>query len=284
MRTGGKMVSSSEGTSVSLGIIIKGPEGLVLAAESRVTVTQPVGQGQSIHVNYDNATKLLSFSAPHTTVGAVTYGQAAIGLRTAHSFVPEFEAGLPANRLPVGEFAKQLSDFMMQQWQAAMPSDYNGPDITFVVGGFNENEAYGRVFTFDIPRKPVPTESNQNAGEFGITWGGQREFVDRLIQGYDNRLLAIVRNAVNMQPAQVQQLQQALAGIQMPLPLAAMPLQDCVDLAIFFIRTTITAQRLTVGIRGCGGPIDVATITRREGFRFVQRKEITGESHLISSI
>lgn len=63
----------------------------------------------------------------------------------------------------------------------------------------------------------------------------------------------------------------------MSIPLAAMPLQDCVDLAIFFIRTTITAQRLTLGISGCGGPIDVAIITRREGLRFIQRKQIVGE-------
>jgi hypothetical protein len=63
----------------------------------------------------------------------------------------------------------------------------------------------------------------------------------------------------------------------MTIPLAVLPLQDCVDLALFFIRTTIVAQQLTVGIRGCGGSIDVATITRREGLRFVQRKRIVGE-------
>ena len=49
-----------------------------------------------------------------------------------------------------------------------------------------------------------------------------------------------------------------------------------VDLAIFMIRTTIEAQRLTVGLRGTGGPIDVAVITRG-GMRFVQKKEIKGE-------
>jgi 20S proteasome alpha/beta subunit len=50
--------------------------------------------------------------------------------------------------------------------------------------------------------------------------------------------------------------------------------EDHVDLATFFIRTTIDAQKLTVGLRGCGGPIDVATITRRDGFKFISKKEI----------
>jgi hypothetical protein len=66
----------------------------------------------------------------------------------------------------------------------------------------------------------------------------------------------------------------------MNIPLEAMPLQDCVDLAIFFIRTTIDAQKLTVGIRGCGGPIDVATITRREGLKFIPQKKVYGEKKL----
>ena len=74
-----------------------------------------------------------------------------------------------------------------------------------------------------------------------------------------------------------QQLITALAVLQMPLPLQAMALQDCVNLALFFIRTTIDAQNLTVGIRGVGGPIDVAVITGTEGIQFVQRKEILGE-------
>ncbi|MGB8656967.1 MAG: hypothetical protein WCE90_04175 [Candidatus Zixiibacteriota bacterium] len=265
---------------MSLGIVIKGPEGIVLAAESRVTLSAKPTQGPEIHVNFDNATKLLSFSEPNTTVGVVTYGLAAIGLRTAHSFIPEFEESLSREkkeRLTVQEFAKHLSEFFMKQWQTGMPPDYQGPNMTFVVGGFNENEAYGRVFLIDIPKTPEPVEQYQDPGLFGITWGGQREFVDRLIQGYDHRLPEILSKAINPTPEQIPIMKQVLDSLQMQLPLMAMPLQDCVDLAIFFVRTTIAAQKLTVGIRGCGGPVDVAIITRREGLRFVQRKQIIGE-------
>ncbi len=267
---------------MSLGIVIKGAEGLVLAAESRVTIGAQPPQGQPIHVNFDNATKLLSFSSPNTAVGAVTYGQAAVGLRTPHSFMPEFEGGLPQQRLSVHEFAEHLSNFFMQQWQTTMPSDYPGPNMTFVVAGFNEGEPYGRVFLIDIPRNPAPVEQNPNPGEFGITWGGQREIVDRLIQGFDHNLPEIVSSTLNLQPQQLQSVKEALNVLQMSIPLPAMPLQDCVDLAVFFVRTTITAQRLTVGIRGCGGPIDVATITRRGGLRFIQRKAIVGELGIVT--
>jgi hypothetical protein len=262
---------------VSLGIVIKGPEGLVLAADSRVTLSAQTPQGL-LRVNFDNATKLLSFKEPHNFVGAVTYGQAAIDLRTAYSFLPEFEAGLLSKRLPVQEFAKKLSDFFMKQWEEIKPDNYSGPDMTFVVGGFDEDDPYGRVFLIETPRNPEPIEKNPHP-EFGMTWGGQHEFVDRLIQGYDPRALVLLSNILKLQPEQIRSLEESLKkSLSMPIPLPAMPLQDCVDLAIFFIRTTIDAQNLTVGIRGTGGPIDVAIITRRDGLEFIQRKRIAGET------
>lgn len=267
---------------MSLGIVVKGPEGLVLAAESRVTITVsptvPSPQAHVLTVNFDHAVKLLSFSTPNSAVGAVTYGQAAIGMRTAYSFIPEFEAELPQARLSVKDFATHLSRFFAEQWRMAMPSNYQGPDMMFVVAGFDSGEPYGRVYKFGIPSSPNPMEQQPSLQDFGVTWGGTRDFVERLMHGFDGQLLAIVTAALKLQPEQVETLTQALQPLQMPIPLQAMALQDCVDLAIFFIRTTIAAQHLTLGPRDCGGPIDVATITRSDGLRFVQRKQLVGEA------
>ena len=266
---------------MSLGIVVKGPEGLVLAAESRVTITVsptvPTPQAQVIPVNFDNAVKLLSFSEPNTAVGAVTYGQGAIGMRTAYSFIPEFEEELPQDRLSIKDFSAHLSKFFADQWRMTAQTNYQGPDMMFVVAGFDIGEPYGRVYKFGIPSSPTPIEQQPSLQDFGITWGGTQTFVDRLMQGFDSQLLGTITTALKLQPEQVQPLAQALQQLQMPIPLQAMALQDCVDLAIFFIRTTIAAQRLTLGLRDCGGPIDVATITRREGLQFVQRKQLVGE-------
>lgn len=258
---------------MSLGIVIKGPEGLVLAAESRITIGALDGL-QKIPVNFDNATKLLSFNEPNCAVGAVTYGLAAIGTRPAHGYISEFESKLSKKkRLAIKDFATELSDFFMDQWKDNMPDDYSGPPMTFVVGGFDNDDPYGKVFLFEIPYQPKPEQRNQESTEFGITWGGQREFVDRLLMGVDPFIIDYLGSKGVITP----ELQNILDNLQMKIPLAAMALQDCVDLAIFFIRTTINAQQLSVGIRGCGGPIDVAIITRNEGLKFIQRKEIKGE-------
>jgi hypothetical protein len=262
---------------VSLGIVIKAPEGIVLAAESRITLTgQNPATNDRVQVSFDNATKLLSFAKGTSVrpVGVVTYGQAAIGQRTASSFVPEFETEIGDDDLTTEEFAHRLSDFFMKQWTAVVPDDYAGPPMTFVVGGLDRPQPYGRVFTVDIPRRPEPVEAAAG-GNFGITFGGQDDVMTRLLMGYDKSVPDRIAKALALTPAKKQELIAAIASLQMPLPLAAMPLQDCVDLAVFFIRTTIAAQSLTVGIRGVGGPIDVATVTRNGGLEFIKRKKIT---------
>lgn len=269
---------------MSLGIAFKGPEGIVLAADSRVTLTAKLPQqNMLVPAVYDNATKLLKVAA-QKYVGAVTYGVGAIGQiqpRTAHSYMPEFEEKLAkekVNRLSVSDFAQRLSDFFMEQWKSQMPQNYSGPDMVFLVGGYDDGTAYGRVFEFHIPNKPVPAEWHTGAGSFGLVWGGQREYADRIIRGFDDRLLEVAEKLLKLSQEQKVEFQKQLQGqLQAPIPFAFLPLQDCVDLSIFLIRSTILIQNWLVGVRGVGGAIDVATITRTEGFAEVQRKTIVGE-------
>jgi len=41
---------------------------------------------------------------------------------------------------------------------------------------------------------------------------------------------------------------------------------------------------LAIGIRGVGGPIDVAIVTRTDGLQYVQRKLIRGERDAIREV
>jgi hypothetical protein len=263
---------------MSLGIVIKGPEGLVLAAESRITLGAQIGT-QQLPVYFDNATKLLSFSQPNTAIGVVTYGQAVIGLqnpRTAASFIPEFEAGLPKERLTVAEFAEKISEFFLKQWQLVMPRDDKIPNMTFVIAGFNPDEVYGQVYIVEIPRTPHPTERSKG-NEFGITFGGQHEIVSRILQGYDIRLPEVLQKGLNLPLEQGIKFGTLIKQFQIGIPLQVLALQDCIELACFFIRTTMDVQRFSVGIRGVGGAIDVAIIKRNQNLQFIQRKQLHGE-------
>ena len=274
---------------MSLGVAIKGPEGIVLAADSRVTLEAQRAGGAALPVNFDNATKLLSFShplnevGPHNYVGAVTYGMAVIGLRTAHSYIPEFEQKVLAGkkkRLSIEEYSQELSKFYTERWEESMPKDYAGAPMTLIVGGYDVDAAYGRVFLFQIHGNSKPTEQQPGDTNFGMTWGGQLDIASRLVHGFDPALASIVGKELNLDNKQVEKLLGNLRKqLQFPIPFQALPLQDCVDLAVFLIRTTMVAQRLGIGVRGVGGPIDVAVITRTEGLRYIQQKVVHGEEY-----
>lgn len=271
---------------MSVGIAFKGPEGIVLAADSRVTITaQRPGPGNTtllLPATYDTATKLLRV-AGQDYVAAVTYGLGALGgaePRTAHSFLPEFEEELTnskAGRLGVEAFAHRIGEFYGRQYATLMPAG-STMDMIFLVGGFDERAAYGRVFEVKVPGHPDPVEQNPGQ-QFGPTIGGQTDIIVRMLRGFDQRTVPLAKDHLKLTAPKADSLESHLKdNLGLPVPFQFLPLQDCVDLAIFLIRATITMQRWMVDIRGVGGAIDVATITRTAGFRAVQQKEIVGEA------
>ncbi len=286
---------------MSLGIAFKGAEGIVLAADSRVTLLAgvqlpglkvPAGTQLVVPATFDNATKLIN-SKSQSHIAAVTFGAGAIGQkepRTAASFMPEFDAQLAKEldgkdkkdqRLTVEQFAKKVGDFFGDQWKkAAMPAQ-GVDDMIFLVAGYDDESApYGRLYEVRVPSNPAPTEFL--VGQFGAIWGGQREVTDRLLQGFDPNLPMLVQEHLNTPSAERAKAADALAvklreKLTIPIPWQFLPLQDCVDLCICLLRTTITMQKWVVGIRGVGGAIDLATITQSGGFVPVQQKKISGE-------
>jgi hypothetical protein len=262
---------------MSLGVAIKGAEGIVLAADSRVTLQATLpGEKTRFPIFYDNATKLLSFEK-QPFIGTVTYGLAVIGTRTAHSLLPEFEVSLTDTRLSVMDFASKLSDFFLEQWkEKKLPADFE-PQMTFVVAGFGKDQAYGEVYVVDIPKRPKPSLRTGVDG-FGMTWGGQLDIVSRIVHGFDPALpVLLAKQAGVTEDVAASWLEKIGTGLQLRVPYEFLPLQDCINLATAMVRTTMVFQDSAVRVRGVGGPIDLAVITRTEGLRFIQRKTLQGE-------
>jgi len=271
---------------MSLAVVVKGPDGLVVAADSRVTLEAKKGDGQPMLVNFDNMTKILTFSEPHNHMAAVTYGAAVVGLRTAHSFAPELELFLRSKstgskskkqkRQSVAKYASLLSEFFLAQWKKSMPDDYRGQDMVFIVVGYDVAEPYGTAYQFEIPRNPEPRPNEHLPDGFGMTWGGQLNVASRIVHGFDPATVPLLEKELGLTAEQKEQVAKRLMeSLIFPIPYQVLPLQDCVNLATFLIRSTMAAQNLAVGVRGVGGPIDVATITREDGVSWLQRKELT---------
>ena len=65
-----------------------------------------------------------------------------------------------------------------------------------------------------------------------------------------------------------------LAKLSARIPYPFLPLQDCVDLTKLVIETTTALQSFVTGVRGVGGPVDMAIITRHNGYQPLQKKEV----------
>jgi len=103
-----------------------------------------------------------------------------------------------------------------------------------------------------------------------------RQLVNRLINGFDPRASAIAKDQLKLTDTQIQGLQARWSQeLGLSLPYQFLPLQDSVDLATFLVTMTSLVQAWTlVGNRGVGGAVDVATITRTQGFQAVKQKRI----------
>ena len=147
-------------------------------------------------------------------------------------------------------------------------------DLFFLVTGFDEGEAYGKIYEISVPGEPEPVP--YCADYFGVRWGGESELANRLINGFDPRASAIAKDQLKLTDTQIQGLEKKWSQeLGLSFPYQFLPLQDCVDLATFLVTMTSLVQAWTlVGNRGVGGAVDVATITRTQGFEVVKQKRI----------
>ena len=276
---------------MSLAIVFKGTDGIVMAADSRITMTSSHKVGdveREVFSTYDNTTKLFGLNHDRkygsVVAGVVTYGLGAIGLekpRTVFSYVSEFEKIIfeehkMGDTFTMSFLAIGLSLFFRDEWQkTGMPTaeKYEGPDIYFRIAGFDKDEPYGKVFGFSIPSSPDPEEEYIGAN-FGVIPGGQTEFMERLLNGYDPNLPSYLRESGMDEKTSETFSKNHIGKLAIPIPYQFLTLQDSVDFSAFLIKTTMLLQSWSMGIRGVGGAIDIATITKTEGFDYISRKQI----------
>jgi hypothetical protein len=119
----------------------------------------------------------------------------------------------------------------------------------------------------------APPKQVQAEHEFGPRWDGEYEALDRLIFGLGTRFNEVsMKHGLTM--AQAAEARDKLAPeLYELLFLEAMPIQDAVDLARFLVQTTIGFVKFSVGrAKTVGGPIEIAAITKHEGFKWIERR------------
>jgi hypothetical protein len=227
-------------------------EGIVMAADSRLTLTTEEKKGESATVKLavglsDSNYKL--FTTP-CGIGISTYGAADIRGVPIAGYVDSFiSAELGDGRDSVEAAAWKLA----RHFGSFDPR----PATYFHVAGYAGGDAPDQeVWQVDVATQEVRRISE--SGQQGACWGGETDILVRLVQPV----------------AQVDQNGAVQAQLpQFPIPWQFFTLQDAIDFAVFAMRSTIEAIRFQPRAKTVGGPIDVLVI-KPTGATWVQRKEL----------
>jgi len=265
---------------VSVVIVVKVSDGLVLAADSASTLfgrfETPEGVQEGIIKTYYNARKL--FQIGDFPIGALTWGQAFIGARTIESLVREWEhdrhwQSRADRTVSVAECAQGLLERLVQihaDEYGNLPEEQR-PKLGVIVAGYSEREFFPELWRFIVPLdKEIRNLRPDVDGKptFGANWYGATDSIVRLHWGRDDAVAGIVSEKFGISSEAVNE---ALKPLQYKVPFAQMPLQDAIEYANYMLNVVIGRYRFVVGPEICGGEIDIAAITQRE-FNWIRRK------------
>lgn len=272
---------------MTIALSLKINDGVVLAADSATTVfvRTPAGQAGVANI-YNNANKVFNLKKG-LPIGAVTWGAGNIGNASISTLVKDLRKRfsgednqhddwkLNPENYTVAEVANQFRHFMFDElYMPAFQHEQEKPQLGFVVSGYSAHATMADEYLIQIANGecPEPRLLRQNH-ETGITWSGMGEALNRLALGFGSALPQVLQNQLGVPP---QQIANGMPIIQKflhwPCVMPAMPLQDAIDLAEFFVDLTIQYARFSPAAPMVGGPIEVAAISKHEGFRWVKRK------------
>jgi hypothetical protein len=273
---------------VTIAISIKINDGLVLATDSASTLLGQTPQGQLGVINvYNNANKLFNLRKGFP-IGAIIWGAGSIGQASISTIVkdlrqrfsgddPEHEDWkLDEHTYTVENVAKRFKEFVFDDlYEKAFKNlPHQKPSLGFIIAGYSANAPMPDEYQIDIQNGVcIGPRLLRKQDEVGATWAGELEALNRLILGCSIQLPALMQAQLGIQPTQMNQaMTNIMPQIQLPAVVAAMPLQDAIDLAEFMVELTIKFSRFRLGAPTVGGPVEIAAISKHEGFRWVKRK------------
>jgi hypothetical protein len=239
---------------VTLIFTLKVAEGLVLAAESRMTISEG-----NVPVYYSEVQKL--FPLKDYPAAILTCGSGFLQSKALSSWIRAFDSELPHN-LSLRHVAERLQKFLA-------PSD-PGTTTTLVLAGFNREAVQG--FEAEMYKITAFEDGEQNFFDLSESvsfWDGDFEAVTRLLLGRSPTYFEGIASHVDKG-----YLKTLDKSVQMNPPYYAMSLQEGIDFVDFLMQTQIQFQRFASQPQSCGGPVDIAVITPEEGFQWVRRKTL----------
>ena len=264
---------------MSIAVCVEVQDGIVLAADSAATVIFPQ-HGPKV---YENACKIANLYRGKP-IGVVSTGLGGIGGQSVAMIMKDLrerlmaavaedgEGGIDPDSYTVQAVANALADHVKRELTAhPLPADTPW-DMSFMVGGLSSGSSTPELWEWRM----------SHAGEQGpvraaapptVECRGVAEWVARLLTGVSPHAPAVLTEHGGMDSQEATSAWNTLRQhLMAPILHPAMPLMDAIELGRFLVETTIGFHRLLPGASVVGGPVEIAAITKHEGFRWIQRK------------
>jgi len=276
---------------MTIAVSLKVHEGVVLASDSASTLAQVQSDGTMSVANvYYNVNKIANL-VKGLPLGVMTWGSGSIGPESISTLFKDLRQMLTGERpgpggadwkvdfsdYAVADIADRAREFIYQtKYASVFEGNDQVPDLGLVVAGYSTDGPHAEAYKIEMGSSGCPSPTQMWPGaECGFFVGGQPAAVVRLVHGVDPKVTKVLVDRFDLSPEKAGQLAEIMREqLSVPLVQEPMPFQDALDLAEFFVDLTSRYIRfLPVGATTVGGPIEVAGITKHEGFKWVKRKQ-----------
>ncbi len=260
---------------MSIIVSVKINDGIVMAADSATSFAQ-------FPQVYEHANKLVNL-VKGLPLGVMTCGDGGIGNASIATLLKDLRKRLAGHDRDHPEWRLDVDDHTMAAVSAWVREFFRekGQEVDLRTGflllricGYSSGHMLPEVWqvAFDNGAWPDPT-CIQPEQDFGARWNGEMEALNRLILGIGS-VPDEGAKALAMTPQQLQEAANKLyPHTYETLIVPAAPIQEAIDLARFMVETTKGFINFAVRRqKTVGGPVEIAAITKHEGFRWVQRK------------
>jgi hypothetical protein len=276
---------------VTIAVSLKVHEGVVLASDSASTLAQVQSDGTlsvaNVYYNVDKIANLVK----GLPLGVTTWGAGSIGPESISSLFKDLRQMLTGERAgpdganwkvdfadyAVADIADRVREFIYQtKYFTVFDGNSQVPDLGLVVAGYSTDGPHAEAYKIEMGSSGCASPAQMWPGaECGFFVGGQAAAVARLMHGVDPQVVKVLVDALDLSPEQADRAAKIVREqLSVPLVQEPMPFQDALDLAEFFVDLTARYTKfLPVGATTVGGPIEVAGITKHEGFKWVKRKQ-----------
>ena len=256
---------------MTIAIAIKINNGLVLATDSAAVIGEVEENQTRVHHTYYTADKLFNLKKGEP-IGCLTWGDGSINGVSISTLTKDFREKIKdIETIDVEDIAEKFSDF----FEDNLEKNPEKVDIGFLIAGYSNNNGYNpEMHLIEIEkgvlsnRRPLPTTD-----DFSISWFGGEDYLSRFIFGIDPNIVPLlIQNKIVDDSTANKIVDCCKKNLPIPLGTPEMPIQDAIDLARFLVSIAENTSMFLPGPQLVGGPIDIAVITKHEGFKWIRRK------------